>query len=612
MAAAILNASEEKYRYMNVAICQLGAPRALRFTLKCGASDKRDNETYHAFLCRKGHSNQAVKKFFKFKKDYEKVEKNKDSASFDVSLLVTLIQNCCSGLALRNDDIWTDSTNTKRVESLIYQIKERRNAVAHNSDGPAIAPNTFTEMKERLEKLIDVSGTLYGQPQADIAAERLKLAKLVASIKRGDHKTDVDVLKITFQHFSRSENIKYWTDYGNKTLIPFSGKVVVGDVFQSLDMIVKAQIGSASNTRQSYANALDECLRLDNTPITVVVGEAGSGKTTAMKTIARQFLGLIPQSMQILQENEFDSLHFLECRDSSSCDFDAFVANNFPEACREIGRENIKSVFLAMNTFTLVDGYDECNPNSQTVLNEMLQLLKKATSFCRCIITTRPHALPQLKRLINSYAVNYVQCTIVDITDLKDQTEFLLRYETSNIPTPGLTATFKTLAVEVLRYFTSPIRLVWFFFLHSIYKDQVMSWKNEYDVLIYTWQYYVDTLLNKMQDTAIINTEQLVEEILFTISNYLVLVFAVLEPKASTYLFMMSVCELTARCVTVSVMLLSLCSTFARCVNESVLLQSLRSTFARCVTVSVMLLSLSSSNARMRALLAKSSWMVRW
>ena len=521
MANSKLSAGNEHYRYRNVALCQVASPHVLSKILKCAVPPKQDHETYHVYLKRKGLSNTAIKNHFRDRKELEKIKTECTSDSFDVTALVPLIQVSCPGLAPREDAIWKNSTDTSRVESLIHQVRELRNEVVHRVTGAAIKEDTFKKVREKLELLIDVSGAFFGWSQIDIDDEKLSLLKITEDIDRGKYERHVSVCKIIFEEKSREENLKFWSNYGDKTVIPFSGKVVEGDVFHSLDFtsVMQAQIGSSATSRQPYGAALDQCLRKDDTPITIIIGEPGSGKTTALKAIAKQFLSLVPKTMKVLEEDTFDALYYYECRATANDNFINFVETNFPETCLKIGRDNIKPVFLHMTNLTLIDGYDECNTSSTVFLDEMLDLLSKAKETNRCIVTTRPHTLSSLKKMLNDKALRYAECKILDISDIKDQTEFLLKYENSSISAPDLSKTFASLTSAVRGYFTSPIRLVWFVYLFCAYKGEVTTWKTEYDVLTNIWKYYHDTVSNKLQAIPTSTKRKFVDKILMAVGN---------------------------------------------------------------------------------------------
>lgn len=516
MAAMSLNPDDEHNRYRNVTICHVAAPEVFRFIVEHGASDKKIGETYFNYLKRKGLTTTAIKKHFG-KVELEKIKKCRDCKTFDVTDMVQLIKIGCSSLASPGDDIWNDNSDTERVEPLIHQVKNYRNEVCHNKT--ATCPHTFNEVRELLIKLINATGILYKLSQADIDKEKNRLLKVIEEIEKGNYERDMEVCKVLFSQLANEENTKYWSKHGSKTIIPFNSMVVEGDVFHSIEMILKAEIVSGINTKQPYEEILDQCISKEDTPVTIIVGEAGSGKTTALKSVARQILKLAPQTLKVFDSSKFDVLYYYECRSTSSNSFQRLVEITFPVACLKVDPKKIVDLFLSMNNFIIIDGYDEINMNSGIVVSDIASLLTKASETCRCLITTRPHMLRKLKNLLNSMGLSYVVCNISDITESADQIAFLSKYENSNIPAPGLSKTFASLVTEVRRYFTSPIRLVFFFFLYLSYSTSVCSWKNEYDVLIYTWHYYVDTLLNKLQNINIANEKSFVKEILLAVGR---------------------------------------------------------------------------------------------
>ena len=92
-----------------------------------------------------------------------------------------------------------------------------------------------------------------------------------------------------------------------------------------------------------YSKIVEPWTENDESFITIVQGEAGSGKSTLSKNIAQQFFQITKREMDSL--NRFDMIHFLECRNRNVSSLEEFIKKTYPKTCLKLGVDNTVDCF---------------------------------------------------------------------------------------------------------------------------------------------------------------------------------------------------------------------------------------------------------------------------
>ncbi|XP_047739595.1 uncharacterized protein LOC108667798 [Hyalella azteca] len=91
---------------------------------------------------------------------------------------------------------------------------------------------------------------------------------------------------------------------------------------------------------------------------------------------------------------------YFKCRDRETNSFRYYIELNFPEACNQIGADNVEYVLTKLLPLILVDGYDEANAMSCVVVEEIINKFYKFPSMV--VITTLPDAAFSKRKLLRN------------------------------------------------------------------------------------------------------------------------------------------------------------------------------------------------------------------
>ena len=499
---------EESCRYKNIAVVQIAAPFVLRKILSKASKDKLAEQTYLQFFDKtKGLTKSKLKDVYKTTvEDRKKLETCKDSAGFDVPLLIK---------ATFASDSQLNVDSTCGIELTMKQVREHRNDISHDVSGKSIDPNVFSVVEKLLEDLLKESKILYNESDAQLKLELEELSEIIKRIGISTYENDLEVNKTYFIQTGKTDNLNYWKQYRSDTVVPFDERRIVTDVFYPMN--VRTTPYPEYVSYKSYTELIGIWSSSDE-KITILAGEAGSGKSTVVRNIAYQFFGLSTLTMTSLEE--FDMIHFLECRDSSITSFEDYLLTCFPTAYRKMGPANVMQCFLSIKNLFIVDGFDEINRTSAIVFNSLLNKLKCSSTHYHCIITTRSHALPELQSLLFRERLWHRTCILEEIYLKEKQIQFLIKYENSNIPAVGLTDTFHGFCYDVTSYFVSPISLVWYFFLCLLHENSVKKWLQFIDITNHIWIYYKEILDRYLKTLIILNRSSFLNRVMHTLAKY--------------------------------------------------------------------------------------------
>ncbi|XP_072044572.1 NLR family CARD domain-containing protein 4-like [Amphiura filiformis] len=341
-------------------------------------------------------------------------------------------------------DVRSISESTKRMEEQLFELKDRMtelkagdNAAAQQHSGSAVKTVPITD-KMSIKELKGLASEL----QVDITG-CLEKSELVAALRNAqqqntqnnssggqtnlEEQTDTsggtrkvqsrsaqaNTEKFNLQECQEELKEFYLSEKGKVNLLPWVPDAVedMDNIFVDLELV----------KQQSFRSSGEEVVKLESNEDLVslktdqgqrvnrvlVMGDAGSGKSTMAANIAYKWAGLKDDSQSPLSKFTLVfliSLH--EIQDSNDNLVDLIFQLILPEDS-QVSKEGLKSYITsnATDVLLLIDGMDE---DSSGILkarsNEITKILhnRKLRSCC-VILTTRPHRIGDLGEHLRHY-----------------------------------------------------------------------------------------------------------------------------------------------------------------------------------------------------------------
>ena len=414
-------------------------PKVFQFVFKWG-SKKPPNMTVKSYLQReRGMSHLSLKKSFT-KSQIRKMEQDPAGHNFDITLLYVCIQYVCKDVSHVTDPLWMEPADT--LEYYLYFLKQMRNTLAHGTyefKSKRVLDAFVNDLRRRIEFVYVQAGARYGIEES-IVHECISEAK-----KEIDHILKLDSIK-DLESMTK-QMLKMKIDAGNliktkgkKELMKYVGRISqvnfshmmssarklvdVSSVFVDLDlMTATANKGKQSSVYTSVQNILETKTETGKMPsVTIIVGDAGMGKTTLMKYIMSEWS---TSRDSIRQLNQFDLVLHLECRTQTVTSFEKLLRSLMPQTTWELTDEVLVESSLKMNALLIVDGFDELNPSSSKLFHELLQVI--ANHGMKMLITTRPQKRDILNGMIPS-SVEICQLEIVGVP-VEKHSEYIMKVD---------------------------------------------------------------------------------------------------------------------------------------------------------------------------------------
>ena len=513
----------ETYRYLNIYAVHELIPKTFRLVLQWGQKIQKDpQEDYYKYLSRVC-SRKIMRECFNTC-DENQLGYASDTSGFDATLLFKLIQVTCVKLKPRKDPVWCQSGDDQ-MECLLYKLKCLRNSVCHDISSGSTCPQLFTNICACLIKICKMAGDFYNIDTQTVQNSIDTLNDEINCI--GQTKEEQRRMKnlYYFRIEGHQESKSHWERHCTTDVVLFSGETMLRDqVFHPLEISIRTVSYSADPRMEQevmpYSRIVDPWTNTDECSITIVQGEAGSGKTTLSKNIAQQFFQISKREMDSLQR--FDMIHFLECRNRNFGSLEEFIKKTYPNTCFKLGVDDTVDCLSFVSNLLFIDGYDEHNRSSIAVIKDIFDRMKVMPNY-HLVITTRPHALPELSQMLKLEGFEYRVCELMPITQEERKIEFLSRYykarHSGHEMSKNIITSFKNLNPIVKEnFFTSPINLVMFYYLYTSVSAKELT--TVADVTVQIFHQYETVLRRKLENEGIANLKQLIQDILDQVALY--------------------------------------------------------------------------------------------
>nr|XP_053636072.1 LOW QUALITY PROTEIN: uncharacterized protein LOC128691257 [Cherax quadricarinatus] len=414
---AVITKEENNGFRMLKALSECGR-RVLHHTFCWGTPDKPATTTLDHYLSNLKQTSSAnylklKSKDRRFDKTQKKlINRSANGREFDVPLLCRSIKLACENVAPLSDPVWI--TDSAQMESYITAINNMRNNAAH---GPlAVTDEDYHEnmrkFRELLTGCLKTSGERYGRDQTEVNKEIQQM------------NDDLDY--IMNEILSEEDIMKYCSDDIKQIIIKDScGKLkeilqqitcvnpvpCISDNFQLevdkifVDIEIKQVRRRGNNEHIDYRDLLSlvqttsvaSCVssgtqQQGSSPrpqILLLEGVAGSGKTTLVKLITKQFIQGGQGNIKDL--DNYDLLLWVQCRDPTINSYHHLLHRLLPDVSAKF-RNIVPKIIKLCKVIIIVDGLDELNNNSRTLVKSLLLEFQNSinTTF---ICTSRPETV---------------------------------------------------------------------------------------------------------------------------------------------------------------------------------------------------------------------------
>ena len=372
--------------------------------------NKPPHQTFHDYLSAK-----------KIEKTRIKNALNKDMHKLNETSFKTLdLSGGCAMLPLlwdpniKDGHEWKNITDENEIEYHLNKLRQLRNKVMHEPEGSAVDPNLLDEVEVIILKVLDIAAHMHspGQDRLDNAKDSVR--KLVSDIK-SIVSTEKEQKSEQFGRMMKDKGIKELR-LKPVSFVDESQQHVKS--FYDLTLSENGRDFSCKNILEYFSDSFDHriiCLR----------GQSGSGKSFMLKEIHKDILKMDTNSPFFTDVMKFDIPFLFKCNSLSCRTLPELVRQSIPSFANEWKDTDLVDAGLSqVKCLFLVDGLDEMNFDSQSlVVGSLIPFLKNHPDSS-CIITSRPHALNSLQNLITD-EITYKIFDVQKLTTKEEQIEFL-------------------------------------------------------------------------------------------------------------------------------------------------------------------------------------------
>ncbi|XP_047736114.1 uncharacterized protein LOC125177776, partial [Hyalella azteca] len=465
--------------------------------LEC--KDKDDNDTYRTYIEKyKTFEHREWKNLCGFL--WKTFETEKSTNNFDMTALYKLFCIVSKVKPIKS----TSRELLKKVEA----VKNVRNDLMHNADSMK-DPSKVPEIETKLTELIDEGGKCYA-----LLPDETKDMKdeLQQDMKNSYSPGRSELAHVTYRVLTEGKRISNdrFQKYFNENLPLDLGCVERSEVFYSPKV---APCGQNKNPLP-YTRIFDS-----QDGVILLEGVVGAGKTNVLKNIALQFSGSrFPNFLK-----EFEILVYIECRDRTMSSLQQVFMKHFEGLFTEPGEKaSISQALKQLHVLFLVDGFDERNEMSMTVLCELLKTEWHSNS--RILITSRHQAFKDVKEFITNNDATFTEYRLAPLSELQEQLEFIEKYGRSLNKDPAraraMRERFARLDPELQKFFTEPINLLHFCSIFNKTPKNIDRWRSFNDLSRDVLALQKTVVAAKLCDIAVLDKDVLIDDVLMVVGEW--------------------------------------------------------------------------------------------
>ncbi|KAK7063161.1 hypothetical protein SK128_027470, partial [Halocaridina rubra] len=369
------------------------------------------------------------------------MNENPQGDTWDISLLYDVITLGSEFLADKDDPVWhiKEISYPLPLEFLITSVKKERNTLMHSLK--YIDVSMFYERTEKLRRLLEemiyLAGCICVRKEDEVLVLIIDLHNIINKCR------DDPLEAMDFEEYKKQPIFHHQREFVKEkgkwtmqkchskfgTLAPIS--YLVKTKFNLNDVYTKVLLkkGDKNDDNDDDNIGIESILEGNDELITnaiiLVEGDAGVGKSTLISKIMNDWINDV-QDIKFLTDQDI-VLH-AECREHIDS-FKNLVTYSMPDVAKSFSGNDIVYVLGDLRTLIIVDGLDELNKKSMSLLKEIIQLKCKFPSFT-VLVTTRPEAVKMYQQLVCHTLSETKHIHLLGIRS-EERNEFLKKYVNS-------------------------------------------------------------------------------------------------------------------------------------------------------------------------------------
>ncbi|XP_076049350.1 uncharacterized protein LOC143030031 [Oratosquilla oratoria] len=357
-----------------------------------------------------------------------KLEAKCPVGEFDITLLYTLMHSCC-GLADSTEHI-CQKKDCDVLECVLLKIKKERNLYAHETQ-----TLTDKEMKDIIQalghlysKALQSAGSRFGVDPDIVKIVSTAVEESLYSTRNATISMSYNSVKSLLDHLKDlmlkegqpelRNSFKPQSKFPPGILTLYSESHELENIFAEVDLEF-----SSDKIKVNVKDILEDWITVRKPKdVLMVVGPAGSGKTTLMKYLIHNWTSKKSDIKRIL---DYDLVFHVECRNSTILSFDQLVHMLMPTTAANIREaEHLRSVLSVLKVLIVVDGVDELQGATVDLLSSIFSL---DGDNVHIICSTRSVRTDLMSRITEANGRGIVTMDLLGINDPYKRQDFIFK-----------------------------------------------------------------------------------------------------------------------------------------------------------------------------------------
>ncbi|XP_068245951.1 uncharacterized protein [Palaemon carinicauda] len=369
--------------------------------------------------------------FNKLGKDKKKLEERMSTENMDITLLYRLIQHTCD-VSPHNANIWhkPHESQTESIEHSLYQLKEKRNELAHEpqklkkmSDDEMISK--INEVNHLSHIILTRAGNKCSMTQ-DAAVAILDMENRFQKVM-GVKATHIAKLGRLEKQAKTQQDMEFYVS----PILMYKG-----DHLQLSDIFTVSQNDDAQRT------------------IIFLRGDAGSGKSTLCQYLDCQWTA-DKERIQNLQEYELILL--FKCRDVWTRDLIMLLRQDLlPDTMKYCDPYKIPELLQDLKILWIIDGLEEATKEATDLIHKLLMDSNSCHTF---LLASRPEFIYSITKNLQQHEYTEVTLCGVNPKDLFQSLRTSLQNYTNPSDIDRFTSDFVMLDQNIQLELQNPLKL---------------------------------------------------------------------------------------------------------------------------------------------------------
>ena len=423
MASSVPLTEDQRTRFVNRELAD-DLANILATVIQWG-SNKPQNQTLEDYLTRKfvtSNSSRAYESFsdlFKKKSFFDDDLLKFSKVSFeglDVTFLSKLLPLMCDGIEPKGK--WKEANDDSRLVFHLNKITGIRNSVAHEAQGAAVDKNLANEVEATALKVLEIARAKYNKRTDEINAAKDEAIKRMSAIN---------------EIMTEEGNSNFFKKRMLKNGIPDlrekvnASKGSASPYFEHIKSFCCPQLMHKENGAEKTISCEDifSHATAKDTRILVIEGPSGAGKSSLLKELRVDILRETGKKT-FKGSDEFDTPMLFECRKRTCETIADFASEEFPCLGATSTEKGLtEKVLSGMKSILLIDGIDEVNEKSSTMLENIFVFLKNDRKTF-CIFTSRPFSAEKIRKELKEEGLsNFQTLALKKLSSQDEQMKFL-------------------------------------------------------------------------------------------------------------------------------------------------------------------------------------------